>query len=60
MIHAGEKQVQCAGKERFANGGAARAVMTRMLRRQDLPLNAYHCQHCGGWHIGNKTPKNRK
>lgn len=55
----------CNGKERYANGASARAVLKRMKARarrrgwesgkdRTNLLEAYACAHCGGWHIGRR------
>jgi hypothetical protein len=28
-------------------------------RRRDNPMEAYHCPHCGYWHVGHATPKQK-
>lgn len=41
----------CDGKIRFREASAQRAA-ARMAKKQGCPFDAYHCQHCDGWHIG--------
>jgi hypothetical protein len=45
------KLASCAGKERYADGGAASKTLRHMKRRGDK-ASSYRCSHCGGWHIG--------
>jgi hypothetical protein len=43
----------CTGKLRYAAFQAARAV-ARFIRRSDRAshVEAYHCRHCHGFHVG--------
>lgn len=43
--------VACHGKEAL-EPSRARSLAKAMRRRGKRTVNAYHCDHCGGWHVG--------
>lgn len=43
---------QCAGKHKFANSNDAWRAASRGKGGR-----AYHCTHCGSWHIARKPSK---
>jgi hypothetical protein len=48
--------ISCAGKAQLP-GQRAREI-AKGKRRGDTPLQAYHCEHCGHWHVGSsQLPK---
>lgn len=53
----GRRRRACVGKRKYATAKEALrdvADMRRKQRRSDI--DAYHCRHCGGIHIGH-TPR---
>lgn len=55
-----QRRKACTGKSRHADQAGA-AVALRKLRQAHGPtgqVSAYHCQHCGGWHIGHTPGRN--
>lgn len=43
----------CMGKHPFTDAGLAKRVAGQQNRRKDkAKVEAYHCPHCGDWHIG--------
>ena len=50
-------QTQCYGKYRFDDGGLAKQVARKSAKRKESKASAYHCMHCGGWHVGNGNGK---
>lgn len=57
---------QCEGKHAFESAALAMAVAKRGSRSKEAAVNAYHCPHCGAWHIGSgrfnkllKKPKSK-
>lgn len=54
----GSPESQCWGKEPYATAALANKVAARRKRSLHARLKAYHCQHCGHWHIGTE-PKSR-
>jgi hypothetical protein len=54
-----QRRRRCLGKRKYETAAAAWrdvADMRRKQRRNDI--DAYHCLHCGGIHVGH-TPKRR-
>jgi hypothetical protein len=49
------RRKQCERKIRHASAGAARHFGQQIVRRGGDELNVYHCEFCGGWHLGH-TP----
>lgn len=51
----------CAGKRRHPTQHGARQAIARWVRHGAHPdrLEAYHCAHCDGWHIGH-TARGRR
>lgn len=45
-------EVQCGGKEAFANGALAHRAAVRVLSKKRGGLAVYRCPHCGKFHIG--------
>lgn len=50
----------CDGKVKFDTFDLAESVAKRRTRRNNLRPAVYHCQFCGGFHIGNSKPKQVK
>lgn len=53
----------CTGKNCFTRFSAAAAAAKRMRRQKDDAIvHAYHCHHCGGFHVGESmgTPPSRR
>lgn len=54
-----------SGKQRYASDGDARAAVRAIktakprLRTRD-DLEAFWCTGCGGWHLGNRRPSDRR
>lgn len=44
----------CTGKQAFKSHDQAAPVAQRMRRKHETgcQVEAYHCKHCGDWHIG--------
>ena len=49
-----QRRKACTGKVRYPAPGPATAAAERTTRGR-YRLNAYHCPHCTGWHIGHPT-----
>lgn len=52
-------EISCIGKVRFRNmKSCVNAVKTikknKVYKYRIMDTNAYHCQYCDGWHLGNK------
>lgn len=48
--------VSCFGKIRYTTFRAADAVAKRQRRqRDDQPCDPYHCTHCNGFHVGERS-----
>lgn len=47
----------CEGKHRFDSPALALKLAKKSRQRRDSSLQAYHCQFCGGWHVGAGKPK---
>lgn len=51
----------CYRKLQYPNKRKAESAAQNMRRRFDVkhgsPLVAYHCAHCGNWHVGNEKRK---
>lgn len=43
----------CTSKARFGSRREARAL-AKHGRMSDGSLAPYHCQYCGGWHLGHR------
>jgi len=56
--------VGCTGKSRFTRfGQAERAAVRRNRKDGGSHLEAYHCRHCHGFHVGEARdyrPRKRK
>ncbi|NMF98420.1 hypothetical protein GPA27_13595 [Aromatoleum toluolicum] len=50
----------CYGKHRFPSLAQARKVAKRSASTHCERINAYHCPHCAGWHIGSHLPRPRR
>ena len=46
------KATGCDGKIRYATSGES-ALVLASVRRKGRPVKPYHCDFCGGWHLGN-------
>lgn len=42
--------ISCLGKAQLPPQRAREIAKAK--RRGDNPLQAYHCEHCGHWHVG--------
>jgi hypothetical protein len=53
-----KKLAGCTGKPAFASAVTAHRAAQRFSkpnrRRERRPVNVYHCQYCGHWHIGRR------
>ena len=47
----------CEGKERFVSFGRAARTAHRQAQNKKGKFSAYHCQHCGGLHVGTGISK---
>jgi hypothetical protein len=47
----------CNGKRSYPNHADAARVAKQARRNLDEPLEAYKCQHCHDWHIGQPPEK---
>lgn len=47
---------QCQGKDKLPTKELALVIVGR---RRDSPMEAYRCGHCGYFHVGHATPKQR-
>jgi len=47
----------CMGKQAFDTMAMANKVAKLSSGRNSLPMNAYKCQFCGKYHIGNRASK---
>lgn len=52
-IIAAHRQRSCHGKIRHEDHATADGVRLRMEAQFGSPFAAYHCRHCGGFHVGN-------
>jgi hypothetical protein len=52
--------MQCDGKERFGSFELARRVAHRMAQRKKDRISAYHCPHCGEFHVGSANHRRKK
>ncbi len=46
----------CDGKVKYLSGAAAAKARKSMKNRTNakgVKLEQFHCNHCGGWHLGN-------
>lgn len=43
---------QCGSKVRYRSEISAGHAAETMQRKRGEEFNAYHCQWCGGWHVG--------
>lgn len=48
---------QCAGKDRLTWAIANTLAKQSRRRRNKPPIQAYKCDVCGHWHIGQRKPK---
>lgn len=44
----------CHGKARFDSPALANKASRRSRRSHHEAITPYHCDHCGGWHLGTK------
>lgn len=51
------KATGCTGKQSFDTKALAERVATLSSGRRSAPMNAYKCQFCGKYHIGNRVSK---
>ena len=46
----------CDGKQQYPDGKSARASAEKMRIKKNQPsIQAYECQQCGLWHLGNRS-----
>lgn len=51
----------CTGKKRFTRFGTADQAAVRMRRNDDdAHVEAYHCKHCNGFHLGEARAHGKK
>lgn len=50
---------ECAGKQKFEERAAAHKAL-RNAKRKGLDMNAYCCDYCQHFHIGNRVNKKLK
>lgn len=70
-----QRRRECERKKRYPDANAAQRAAYGVARwnsqrmmfasAADMNMHAYHCPHCGGWHIGhvigtNTTARRRK
>ncbi len=58
MTSRGTKARACTGKRVHQRQCDATAHVRRLVKDGQHPsrLRAYHCRHCGAWHVGHKNP----
>lgn len=44
---------RCAGKKRYENKEEARKAKGALAGNTGASVNAYRCDQCMGWHVGN-------
>lgn len=49
----------CEGKERFITFGRAARTAHRQAQNKKGKFSAYHCQYCGGFHVGTQLAKDQ-
>lgn len=47
-----QKYRSCTRKRRYDDKVAAEKAMAELRHKGQRGLNAYHCHHCKGWHVG--------
>jgi hypothetical protein len=60
LIKRSRVAIICAAKHRHKSQGAAEAQRRSLSRtKESVPdnLGPYHCQFCGGWHLGRRRAK---
>lgn len=51
----------CKGKVRHASPTTGRIALRRTIKQTgDRMLEMYHCQHCGGYHVGHARLSEQK
>lgn len=50
----------CGSKRRFSDQSAAEDCARKISGRQMLPVHAYACPHCGGFHVGHPMTQHRR
>lgn len=45
----------CDGKIDYPNRALAEVAAMQMRHKERDEFNAYHCECCGGWHIGHRS-----
>lgn len=50
----------CEGKMRFATRTLLDKALKARRKHAEVPLHAYRCNVCGGWHIGQASGKTTK
>jgi hypothetical protein len=51
---ANRAEISCNGKDSLTQGRAVQ-VAQDMRRRGRKKIQAYHCVHCHGWHVGSRV-----
>jgi hypothetical protein len=46
----------CAGKAKHSPTRAKQIARDMRRRHGETAIDAYHCPHCGGWHVGSSQP----
>ena len=56
------RRKECEGKRRYATQGEAHAAMLAAQKSATggRYIDAYQCEHCGGWHIGHRPGSMRE
>lgn len=44
----------CNGKRMWPNFATAQRMAERTHRQAEEPMDAYHCKHCGRFHVGSR------
>lgn len=53
-----ERRKACDGKKRYESRDHALADAMNLQNKEHWHMRAYHCQFCGGWHVGHMPKKN--
>jgi hypothetical protein len=53
---------KCDGKRRHSTRARALAAIRELVSRGAAPgaLKAYACQYCSSWHVGHRSPRQRR
>lgn len=58
-VLANPKRIACDGKKQFRTKTDAETTLRNLRRYKGLKdrLHPYHCNYCGGWHLGSGEPQ---